>query len=164
MGFSVGDKVVHPRFGAGSITALQNKKHAEGTTRYYVIDVPAQRLTVRVPVLTAAAAGLRYAMSRLGPSRVLSILRGRAHPLPDNYQHRQEQTAARLRTGRVTQLVRVVRDLTHHSRRARLTNVDSNYLRQGVELLAAEMALVTGQTIPETTKIIESALAAKPAA
>lgn len=158
--FAIGDKVVHPRFGAGQVTALADRDLPEGPTHYYVIHVPDQRLTVQVPVLTAAGAGMRRAMSRVNAIRVLSILRGRPRALPSNFRERQEQMATRLRTGRVTQLVRVVRDLTWHSKHARLTNVDGQYLKQGIDQLAAEIALVSGQTITDTNKQIGAALAA----
>ena len=45
------------------------------------------------------------------------------------------------------QLARVVRDLTWHRERAHLTKTDSDYLKQGRDLLAAEMALVSGDTV-----------------
>lgn len=161
--FVIGDKVVHPRFGAGLVTALADRELPGGSTHYYVILVPDQHLTVQVPVLTAVGAGMRRAMSQSSAARVLSILRGKAHPLPINFHQRQEQVAAKLRTGRVTQLVQVVRDLTWHSKHARLTTVDGTYLRQGLGQLAAEIALVSGQTITDTSKQIEAVLASAPA-
>ena len=159
MQFFIGDKVVHPRFGPGLVTALTDREASGGPTHYYVIEVPDQRLTVQVPVLTADGAGMRHAMSRSSAARVLSILRGKPHVLPLNFRERQEQMASKLRTGRVTQLVRVVRDLTWHGKHARLTNVDGVYLKQGIDQLAAEIALVSGQTIPDTNKQIGAALA-----
>ena len=157
--FAIGDKVVHPRFGAGLVTALADRELPDGPTHYYVIEVPAQRLTVQVPVLTAAGAGMRRAMSNLGAARVLAVLGGKPRPLPLNFRERQEQMGSKLRTGRVTQLIRVVRDLTWHSKHARLTNVDGVYLKQGIDQLAAEIALVSGQTISDTNKQIGAALA-----
>jgi chaperonin GroEL len=52
MPFSVGDKVVHPRHGPGWIAGIERRDLLDGTKRYYVIEIPGQRLTLHVPVLT----------------------------------------------------------------------------------------------------------------
>lgn len=160
MQFEVGDKVVHPRYGPGRITAIDSRGLVEAATRYYVIEIPGQGLTVRVPVLNAAEARLRFAVSMSRLPRVLSMLRGRPHFLPEDFHERQEQMWAKLQTGGVTQLASVVRDLTWHRKCTHLTKKDSDYLRQGRDLLAAEMALVSGDAVSDVSKLIEATLAA----
>jgi hypothetical protein len=53
-----------------------------------------------------------------------------------------------------------VRDLTWHRERAHLTKTDSDYLKQGRDLLAAEMALVSGDAVSDTRKLIEATMTA----
>jgi CarD family transcriptional regulator len=132
----------------------------DGTKRYYVIEVPGQRLTVHMPVRKADGVGVRLAMSQSRFPRVLSMLRGRPRLLPEDYKERQEQVCAELKTGRVMQLARVVRDLTWHRQIAHLTKTDSDNLKQGRELLAAEMALVSGDAVPDASKLIEATMTA----
>jgi CarD family transcriptional regulator len=160
MQFAVGDKVVHPRYGPGRITGIASRDLVEGATRYYVIEIPGQGLTVHLPVLKAGDVGMRLAMSSSRLPRVLSMLRGRPHLLPENFHERQEQMWAKLKTGGVTQLATVVRDLTWHRKRAHLTKKDSDYLRQGRDLLAAEMALVSGDAVSDASKLIDATLTA----
>jgi RNA polymerase-interacting CarD/CdnL/TRCF family regulator len=99
-------------------------------------------------------------MSQSRLARLLSMLRGRPRLLPEDYKTRQEQIYAQLETGRVMQLARVVRDLTWHRERAHLTKTDSDYLKQGRDLLAAEMALVSGDAVSDTRKLIEATMTA----
>jgi len=160
MPFSVGDKVVHPHHGPGSIASIERKDLMDGPKRYYVIEIPGQGLTMHIPVSKADEAGMRLAMSQSRFSRVLSMLRGRPHALPADYRERQEQVCARLRTGKVMQLARVVRDLTWHRKTAHLTKIDSDYLKQGRSLLAAEMALVSDNDVSDANKLIEATMAA----
>jgi CarD family transcriptional regulator len=160
MQFSVGDKVVHPYHGPGSIAGIESKDLMDGPKRYYVIDVPGQGLTVRVPTGKAEEVGVRPAMSQSRFPRVLTMLRGRPHWLPEDYRERQEQVYAQLKTRRVMQLARVVRDLTWHRERAHLTKTDSGLLKQGLDLLAAEMALVSGDDISDASRLIESTMTA----
>jgi CarD family transcriptional regulator len=160
MQFSEGDKVVHPHHGPGWIASVERKEFLDGAKRYYVIEIPGQALTVYIPVRRADKAGMRPAITRSRLPRVLSMLRSRPRPLPENYKERQEQIWAKLKTGRVMQLARVVRDLTWHRERAHLTKTDADYLKQGRELLAAEMALVSGDDVSDASKLIEATMTA----
>jgi CarD family transcriptional regulator len=160
MQFSVGDKVVHPHHGPGWIAGIERRELLDGTKRYYVIEIPGQGLTVHMPVRKADDVGMRPAMSQSRLPRVLSVLRGKPHPLPEDYRERQEHVCAKLKTGRVIQLARVVRDLSWHRERAHLTKRDSDYLKQGRDLLAAEMALVSGDAVSDASQLIEATMAA----
>jgi CarD family transcriptional regulator len=160
MRYSVGDKVVHPHHGPGWIAGIEHREFLDGTKQYYVIDVPGQGLTVHMPVRKADEVGVRPAMSQSRLPWVLSVLRGKPHPLPEDYRERQEQICAQLKTRRVMQLARVVRDLTWHRERAHLTRTDSDYLKQGRDLLATEMALVSGDAVADASKLIEATMTA----
>jgi CarD family transcriptional regulator len=160
MQFSVGDKVVHPHHGPGWIASIERREILAGAKRYYVIEIPGQGLTLYIPEGKADEVGMRLAMSQARFPRVLNMLRGRPRPLPEDYRERQEQIGAQLKTGRVMQLARVVRDLTWRRERARLTKVDFDYLRQGRDLLAAEMALVSGDAVSDASKLIEATMTA----
>jgi len=160
MRYSVGDKVVHPHHGPGWIASIERRELLDGIKRYYVIEIPGQRLTLHMPVGKADEVGVRLAMSQSRLPRVLGMLRSRPHLLPEDYKERQEQIWAQLKTGRVMQLARVVRDLTWHRKIAHLTKTDSDYLKQGRELLAAEMALVSGDAVSDTSNLIEATMTA----
>ncbi len=158
MRFSVGDKVVHPYYGPGRIADVERWELADGARCYYVIEIPGQSLTARVPVLKAEEMGMRPAMSASGLAQVLSTLRSRPRRLPDDYKERQEQIGAKVKTGDAMQLARVVRDLTWHGERAHLTKKDSDLLKQGQELLATEMALVSGDDVSDSSRLIGSTM------
>jgi CarD family transcriptional regulator len=160
MQFSVGDKVVHPHHGPGWIAGIERRELLDGTKRYYVIEIPDQALTVHMPVDKASEAGMRPAMSQSRFPRVLSMLRGRPSLLPKNFKARQEQIGAQIKTRRVMQLARVVRNLSWHRQRAYLTRTDSFLLKKGRDLLAAEMALVSGDDFSDASRLIESTIAA----
>jgi CarD family transcriptional regulator len=118
MQYSVGDKVVHPHHGPGRIAGIEHKDILAGSKIYYVIEIPGQGLTLYMPIGKADAVGVRPAMSQSRFPRLLSMLRGNPHLLPEDYRERQEQICAQLKTGRVIELARVVRDLTWHQHRA----------------------------------------------
>ncbi len=160
MQFSVGDKVVHPRHGPGWIENIERRDLLDGPKRYYAIEIPGQGLTVHLPVSRANEVGVRLAMPESGFPRVLRMLRSKPRPLPEDFKERQDEMWAKLETGRVMQLARVVRDLTWHRERAHLTKKDIDYLKLGRDLLAAEMALVSGDAVTDSRKLIEATMTA----
>ncbi|MFC2031649.1 CarD family transcriptional regulator [Chloroflexota bacterium] len=160
MQYSVGDKVVHPHHGPGQIAGVERRELLDGTKRYYVIEIPRQGLTVYMPVGTSDKTGMRLAMSRARLPRVLARLGSQPRHLPHDFKQRQEEVWERLRTGRVRQLAGVVRDLTWHRERAHLTRKDSEYLKLGHDLLAGEMALVSGDTVSDASNLIDDTMSA----
>jgi CarD family transcriptional regulator len=152
--------VVHPYHGPGWVAGIEHREFLDGSKRYYVIEIPDQGLTLYMPIGNADEMGMRPAMSPSRLPRVLSVLRGKPHLLPKDYRERQEQIYAQLKTRQVVQLARVVRDLSWHRERAHLTQRDSDYLRQGRDLLAAEMALVSGNAVSDASKLIEATVTA----
>ena len=42
MQFKVGDKVMHPRLGAGRVVGVEHKEWVEGYEEYYVVHIPAK--------------------------------------------------------------------------------------------------------------------------
>lgn len=160
MQFSVGDIVVHPRHGPGRITAVEQWDLTDEGRHYYIVEIPAQGMTVHVPVDKADEAGMRPAISPSKLPQVLRTLRREPRPLPDDYKERQEQIDATLKEGEILPLACAVRDLTWHGERAHLTKRDGDLLRQVQDLLAAEMALVSGDDLSESIDLIDSTLAA----
>lgn len=160
MEFSVGDKVIHPQYGPGQVTSIEGQVPSDATARYYVIEIIRKGLTVHTPVDKAEALGIRPAMSPSRSRRVVGMLRGRAHDLPKAYRARQEQVAAQLGSGEVAQLASAVRDLSWRQKRGHLTKRDSDLLRQGLDQLCSEIALVSGDTVSEVREMVGSTLTA----
>jgi CarD family transcriptional regulator len=160
MAFSVGDKVVHPGIGAGRITGTKHQELVAGFEHYYVIDIPSRSSTIYVPIRTAAELGMRPAMSQGKIARVLHTLTSKPHPLPENYNERQEELEEKLRTDRPIMTAEVVRDLAWHERATPLNSKDKELLARGRSLLAGEIALVTEANVDDVNELIGERLAA----
>jgi len=158
MQFSVGDKVIHPQYGPGQITSIVGGEPSDAERRYYVIEIPRKGMTVHTPVGMAGTLGVRLAMSPSRSRRIVDMLGGRPRPLPEDFRARHEQLWEKLGTGQELQLAGVVRDLTWRQTLTHLTKKDSDLLRKALDLLAAEMALVSGDTVSKVREMIGAAL------
>jgi CarD family transcriptional regulator len=160
MEFHVGDKIVHPRHGPGRITGLERKEFIAEAKRYFIIEIPSTGLTVYVPRKKMEQIGVRPVIRQARIKAVFKTLMSSPRPLPSDYKERQEQVWELLSTGEMISIAEAVRDLTWHEQRDHLTRKDSDYLRRGRELLAAEMALASDSEIGDVNTRIEAALVA----
>lgn len=158
MQFSVGDVVVHPHHGPGTITGVERRELLDGKKLYYEIKIPVQELSVFLPKKTMEAMGVRRAMSRTRLPHVLEKLRSQPRTLPKDFKKRQEAIWAQLKTGLVMQLAEAVRDLAWHEKCEHLTKKDTEHLTQGKARLAAEIALVTGEAVSDVERMIDETL------
>jgi CarD family transcriptional regulator len=160
MQFSVGDKVVHPYHGPGQVIGVEQKELSDESKRYYIIEIPLKGLKVYVPRRKADQVGVRLAVTRADLHYVWETLRAKPCFLPQDHKERQEQIWEKLKTGLLIQMAEVVRDLTWHEQREHLTKKDADYLDQGRNRLAAEIALASGTDVADTVQMVDDILAA----
>ena len=74
MEFSVGEHIVHPAHGTGTVVGVKNQELATGYQSYYVIRFADKRLTVQVPSRKADEIGLRSVMGSTKCEEVMRVL------------------------------------------------------------------------------------------
>jgi CarD family transcriptional regulator len=158
MGFSVGDKVMHPSFGAGQITGEEHRELVDGFNHYYVIAVMGARATAYVPIAKMGEIGVRLVMSSSKLTQVLGTLQSLPSTLSNDYKVRHARALEKLKTGLPVPVAEVVRDLTWRGKRRHLTQKDAALLHRGRVRLAAEMAWATDADLVETHELIDGTL------
>ncbi len=158
MDYSVGDKLIHPKHGAGQISAIEHCELVEGFEHYYVIQILDQALTVHIPMSKMDELGVRPAMRQDKVAQVMDTLCSVPRQLSSDYKARQSRIHERLQSGRPMEVAKVVRDLTARKRDASLTTGDSKLLARGRNFLAAEIALVTGAAVDEAKLVMDAAM------
>jgi len=143
MGFSVGDKVMHPNFGAGIITGESHRELVAGFEHYFVIQVMHTRATAYIPVRKMNELGVRWVMGSDKLAQVFETLRGRPRELVKDYKQRQARIEEQLDTRQPIPIAEAIRDLRWRKEEKHLTKRDADLLAKGVDLLASEMALAT---------------------
>ncbi len=143
MAFAVGDRIVHPGIGAGTIVGTRSEELMKGFHLYFVIKIPARRMTVFVPVAKMDQVGIRAVASRRSLSQIFDILTDYPRALSHDAKERQEEVEGQVRTGQANLLAQAVRDLTYYEHGAHLTERDSVLLDRGRNLLVDEIALAT---------------------
>ena len=156
--FEIGDKILHPIYGAGTLVSVE-KRGKDGTTaRYYVIELLQNKGRLVTPVEKSEELGLRKPVAKADRRELSKVFSGRPRKLSDDYRRRRSVIDQRLREGSFVEVGRVVRDLWWVESQGRGTTGDRRMLQRAKEVLAKELAASDGITEEEATDRIEAAL------
>ena len=150
--------MVHPGYGPGVITGIENRQVIGEAKDYYVIDMLSGGTTLMTPVAQADRVGLRLAISDAAVQRIFQVLAGEPRSLSDDFRVRQADIDELLRNGDIFVAAEVVRDTTWSGQVRGLTKRDSQLLQRAEELIASELALVRGRDVKEETDSIRAFL------
>lgn len=110
-GFTVGEYVVYPTHGVGKILGHEVEKIGEYELKVFVIAFEKDKMTLRVPVGRAEAAGLRGISPNDQITKALSTLKGRAKIARGMWSRRAQEYEAKINSGNLVSIAEVVRDL-----------------------------------------------------
>lgn len=110
-GFAVGEYVVYPTHGVGKILGLEVEHIGEFELKVFVIAFEKDKMTLRVPVGRAEAAGLRSISPLDQITRAITTLKGRAKIARGMWSRRAQEYEAKINSGNLIQIAEVVRDL-----------------------------------------------------
>jgi CarD family transcriptional regulator len=110
--FQVGRYVVYPTHGVGKINEVESNTYGTLTQHFYVIYFEKERMTLRVPVNRARAAGLRALSSGDDIQRAFNALRGKAKIQRGvMWSKRQQMYESKINSGNMVSIAEVLRDL-----------------------------------------------------
>ena len=145
----VGDRVLHPRYGIGTIDAIE-KRVQDGTVReYYVIPKPALSSTIFVPVDTADELGLRPLSSPDKLRHVIEILSGESG---------DDRSAPELRNlcwGDPVALACAIRRQATEPKSRYPKVSELHQLKRAKKLLAEELSIVLGMSEESVLALVD---------
>ena len=109
--FGVGEYVVYPTHGVGKIMGHEVEKIGDFELKVFVIAFEKDKMTLRVPVGRAEAAGLRSISTNDQISRALATLKSRAKIARGMWSRRAQEYEAKINSGNLVAIAEVVRDL-----------------------------------------------------
>ena len=141
--FSIGDKVVYPMHGAGTIESIEEKEMFGDTAEYYIIKMPVGDMKLMVPTETATDIGVREVSNAAVASNVFTVLeKPKAEYIyENNWSRRYKSNVDKIKTGDILEVADVVRDLSHRHMERGLSTAEKKMLTSAKEILISELVL-----------------------
>ncbi|HHY12160.1 MAG TPA: CarD family transcriptional regulator [Firmicutes bacterium] len=157
--FRVGDRVVYPMHGAGTIEGIEQKEILGKTHRYYVLQLPISDMKVMIPVDNTQEIGLRDVIGTSQIDEVLDVLRQDSTPMSSNWNRRYRNNLEKIKSGDIFEVAGVVRNLAARNREKGLSTGERKMLESAKEILLSELILASDWDREEAVNIIEQILA-----
>ena len=158
--FAVGDNIVYPMHGAGTIEAVEEREVDGGKCDYYVLLIPQNGIRIMIPCDRAPQVGVRRVIKKSEVSRVGETLRGESTEMAKIWNRRYRDNLEKLKTGKITHVAEVVRDLMRVDNEKRLSTGEKKMLSNAKQILISELILACGKEEDELTLFIEKAVMA----
>ena len=110
--FRVGDRVVYPMHGAGTIEGIEQKEILGKTHKYYVLQLPISDMKVTIPVDNTEEIGLRDVIEPSEVPKVLEVLKQDSTPMSNNWNRRYRTNLEKIKSGDIYEVASVVRNLS----------------------------------------------------
>jgi CarD family transcriptional regulator len=157
--FDVGDKVVYPHHGAGTIVSKDVKLVLGEQREYLTIKILHNEMTVNVPVDNAEKVGLRWVIDQEMVDVVVKVLLGGSTEMPKNWNRRFKHNRDKMKTGDILELAEVVRNLALRDHEKGLSTGEKQMYVKAKKILASELMYAKSLTEDEAHAWLEEVLA-----
>ena len=137
--YKVGDKVVYPHHGAGTVVKKESRTILGQEREYLTIKILHNDMTVNVPTENADRVGLRKVIDEEMVERVVKVLHGNGTKMPKNWNRRFKYNRDKMKTGDIFELAEVVRNLSLRDQEKGLSTGEKQMFVKAKKILASEL-------------------------
>src|SRR5947207_6517502 len=142
--YKVGDKVVYPHHGAGTVVKKESREVLGQKREYLTIKILHNDMTVQVPCENADQVGLRGVIGEKEVGVVLKALAGGSTEMPKNWNRRFKHNRDKMKTGDILELAEVVRNLSLRDNEKGLSTGEKQMFVKAKKILASELMYAKG--------------------
>lgn len=161
--FNIGDKVVYPNHGAGTIVGIEIKNILGKENKYYIMKLPIGEMKVMVPVDKVEEIGLRNVISSEEADEVLDLLRDGRIKMSHNWNKRFRTNMEKIKSGDIFEVAKVVRNLTIRDNEKGLSTGEKKMLNNSRQILVSELVLAKDMEREEVEELIDNLISQNPA-
>ena len=137
--YDVGDKVVYPHHGAGTVVKKEKREVLGQQREYLTIKILHNDMTVQVPSENAEKVGLRRVIGEKEVGVVVKALTGVSTEMPKNWNRRFKHNRDKMKTGDIYELAELVRNLSLRDGEKGLSTGEKQMYVKAKKILASEL-------------------------
>ncbi len=139
--FDIGDNIVYPNHGAGTIVDVEVKEVLGEEKEYYVMKLPIGDMKVMIPKDNVEEIGLRNVIDEETVENVYKVLAGEQSEMSQNWNRRYRANTEKIKTGDIFEVAEVVRNLTIRDIVKGLSTGEKKMLGNSRQILISELVL-----------------------
>lgn len=158
MTFQIGDKVVYPNQGVGTIENISTRSFGSAFEKFYLLRFGCNSMTVLVPFSNAANIGLRRVTKDREISRMLSYLSNGICPVNPDWKVRFKENTDKMQSGDLLRAAEVFKALVQLHVDKPLSFREKKMLDRARHMLISEISIA--RNVPEihATAMVQKAL------
>ena len=137
--YKLGDKVVYPHHGAGTIVKKEVREIHGEKREYLTIKILHNDMVVNVPSENAERVGLRQVINEKQVTEVVKALTGSGTQMPKNWNRRFKHNRDKMKTGDIFELAEVVKNLSLRDHEKGLSTGEKQMFVKAKKILASEL-------------------------
>ena len=137
--YRIGDKVVYPHHGAGTVVKREKREVLGEKREYLTIRIEHNDMTVNVPAENCELVGLRKVIDEEAVKKVLKYLTSGGTEMPKNWNRRFKHNRDKMKTGDIFELAEVVRNLSLRDGEKGLSTGEKQMYVKAKKILASEL-------------------------
>ena len=153
--YQLGEKIVHPLYGAGIIESLDEKEIDGVKQTYYVLQIPIGNLTIMISAAKAEAQGIRGIHSAEEIVPIISSVVNDPIDMPDNWNQRYKENMERIKSGKLTEVSLVFRNLLLRERERGLSTAEKKLMTTAKQIILSELILSKDMDRTEAEILLE---------
>ena len=153
--FNVGDKVVYPMHGAGTIDSIEEKDILGKKQSYYILKMPGE-VKVMIPTAKAESVGVRNIIDKSSAEKVFSVLSQDETMMDKNWNKRYRDNMEKMKSGDIYQIADVVRNLSFKQKEKGLSTGEKKMLNNAKQILVSELVLAEHAPQDEVEQTVEN--------
>jgi CarD family transcriptional regulator len=147
--FQIGDKVVYPNQGVGTIENISSRSFGSALERFYLLRLSCNSMTVLVPFSNVANIGLRRVTKDREISRVLSFLATGWCAILADWKVRYKENTDKMQSGNLLKAAEVFKALLQLHVDKPLSFREKKMLDRARHMLVEEISIA--RSVPEIT-------------
>ena len=153
--FNVGDKIVYPMHGAGTIDSIEEKDILGEKQSYYILRMPGE-VKVMIPTAKAEAVGVRNVIDKQSAEKVIGILEQDETLMDKNWNKRYRDNMEKMKSGNIYEVADVVRNLSFKQKEKGLSTGEKKMLNNAKQILVSELVLAEHASQEEVETLIDN--------
>lgn len=159
MTFQVGEKVVYPNHGIGTIENISTRSFGSGQEHFYLLRLTYNSMTVMVPFSHVADVGLRKVTRAAEIARVLAYLATGICRYSSDWKLRFKVNSEKMRSGGLPEIAEVFKSLAMIQADKPLSFREKKMLDCARRMLISEVSICRGIGETEAIDLLGKALA-----